>query len=335
MIALLRSILRTLWLALGWLLLAIGVAWSFGALWFDFPIAALSHTLAIVFFCGALAVLVLVRPRWRAKLGLVIGIALIAAWWLTIRPSNSRDWQADVAETPYAEIESDRIVIHNFRNFDYVTKTDFHPRWETKTVHLSNLRGVDFFTNYWGSTLICHTFLSFDFGAEGYVCISIETRMMKGQLYSPIAGLYRQFALYYVIGDERDIVRLRTNYRLEDVYLYRLIPATPERARALFLDYLQSANKLHERAQWYNELTSNCTTNVRVHIKNIGSARPWDWQILLNGTIDKHAYDLGALDTSLPFPELKRRSHINDRARAADRDPDFSTRIREGLPGMP
>ena len=296
MIALLRSILRTLWLALGWLLLAIGVAWSFGALWFDFPIAALSHTLAIVFFCGALAVLVLVRPRWRAKLGLVIGIALIAAWWLTIRPSNSRDWQADVAETPYAEIESDRIVIHNFRNFDYVTKTDFHPRWETKTVHLSNLRGVDFFTNYWGSTLICHTFLSFDFGPEGYVCISIETRMMKGQLYSPIAGLYRQFALYYVIGDERDIVRLRTNYRLEDVYLYRLIPATPERARALFLDYLQSANKLHERAQWYNELTSNCTTNVRVHIKNIGSARPWDWQILLNGTIDKHAYDLGALD---------------------------------------
>ena len=96
-------------------------------------------------------------------------------------------------------------------------------------------------------------------------------------------------------------MRLRTNYRLEDVYLYRLIPATPERARALFLDYLQSANKLHERAQWYNELTSNCTTNVRVHIKNIGSARPWDWQILVNGTIDEHAYQLGALDTSLPF----------------------------------
>jgi hypothetical protein len=159
--------------------------------------------------------------------------------------------------------------------------------------------------------------------------------MTKSQVYSPIAGLYRQFALYYVVGDERDVVRLRTNYRLEDVYLYRLIPATPERARALFLDYLQSADKLHERAQWYNELTSNCTTNVRVHIKNIGSARPWDWQILLNGTIDKHAYDLGALDTSLPFPELKRRSHINDRARAADRDPDFSSRIREGLPGMP
>ena len=259
----------------------------------------------------------------------------MATWWLTIRPSNTRDWQPEVAQTPYAEIEGDRVVIHNFRNFDYITKTDFRPRWESRAVHLSNLRAVDFFTNYWGPTLICHTFLSFDFGPEGYVCASIETRMMKGQSYSPIAGLYRQFALYYVIGDERDVVRVRTNYRLEDVYLYRVIAAPPETARALFLDYLRSANELHERAQWYNELTSNCTTNVRIHTKHIGWARPWDWQLLVNGTIDKHAYDLRALDTSLPFAELKRRSHIDDQARAADQDPAFSSRIREGLPGMP
>jgi hypothetical protein len=176
--------------------------------------------------------------------------------------------------------------------------------------------------------------LSFDFGPEGYVCISVETRMTKGQLYSALAGLYRQFALYYVIGDECDIVRLRTNYRLEDVYLYHLIPATPERSRALFLDYLQSANELHERAQWFNELLSNCASNIRLHIKHIGSARPWDWQLLVNGSIDEHAYELGAIDTSLPFAELKRLSHINDRARAADRDPAFSSRIRDGLPGM-
>ena len=171
---LLRSILRILGLALGWLLLAIGAAWAFGALWFDFPITAVRQALAVVFLCGAMAALVQVRPRWHAKLGLVIGIALIAAWWLTIRPANSRDWQTDVAETPYAEIDGDRVVIHNFRNFDYVTKTDFRPQWETKTVHLSNLRGVDFFTNYWGSTLICHTFLSFDFSPESYICASMR-----------------------------------------------------------------------------------------------------------------------------------------------------------------
>jgi len=85
---------------------------------------------------------------------------------------------------------------------------------------------------------------------------------------------------------EHDIVRLRTNYRLEDVYLYHLIPATPERARALFLDYVKSANEFHERAQWYNELLSNCTSNIRLHIKHIGSARPWDWQLLVNGSIE-------------------------------------------------
>ncbi|MGA8654561.1 MAG: DUF4105 domain-containing protein [Chthoniobacterales bacterium] len=329
-----RALGRWILLSVGFLVLLIGVAWAFGALWFDFPVAALRRPLAAAFGLGAIAVLAFVRPHWRAQLGVAGAIALLATWWLTIRPPNTRDWQPEVAQTPYAEIEGDRVVIHNFRNFDYVTKTDFNPRWETRTVHLSNLRTVDFFTNYWGSTLICHTFVSFDFGPEGYVCISIETRMAKGQAYSALAGLYRQFELYYVIGDERDIVRLRTNYRLEDVYLYHLIPATPERSRALFLDYLQSANELHDRPQWYNELLSNCTSNIRLHIKHIGSARPWDWQLLVNGSIDEHAYDLGAIDTSLPFVELKRLSHINDRARAADQDPAFSSRIRDGLPGM-
>jgi hypothetical protein len=315
-----------------WFTLLIGIAWAFGALWFDFPIAVLRQPLAAAFGLSALAALVFVRPHWRAQLGLAGAIVLVAAWELTIPASNTRDWQPDVAEAPYAKIDGDRVVIHNFRNFDYLSKTDFRSRWETKIVQLSNLRAVDFFTNFWGPKLICHTFLSFDFGPDGYVCISIETRMAKGQDYSALAGLYRQFELYYVIGDERDIVRVRTNYRLEDVYLYRLIAATPEKARALFLDYIKSADELHERAQWYNELTSNCITNIRIHIKHIGSARPWDWQLLVNGTIAERAYELRAIDTSLPFAELRRLSYIDERARAADRDPAFSSRIREGLP---
>jgi hypothetical protein len=328
-------LVRSLLLSVGCLVLLIGVAWAFGALWFDFPISALRRPLATAFGLSAIAALAFVRPLWRAQLGVAGAIALVAAFEFTIQPSNTRDWQPDVAEAPYAEIEGDRVVIHSFRNFDYMSKTDFRQRWDTKTVHLSNLRAVDFFTNYWGSKLICHTFVSFDFGPEGYVCISIETRMTKGQNYSALAGLYRQFALYYVIGDERDIVRLRTNYRLEDVYLYRLIAATPELTRALFLDYIQSANELHQRAQWYNELTSNCTSNIRLHIKHIGSARPWDWQLLVNGSIDERAYELRAIDTALPFAELKRLSYINDRARGADLGPAFSSRIRDGLPGMP
>jgi hypothetical protein len=329
-----RFLVRLFLLSVASFILLIGVAWAFGALWFDFPVAGLRQPLAAAFGLSAIAALMFVRPHWRAQLGVAVAIVLVAAWELTIPPSNTRDWEPQVAEAPYAEINGDRVVIHNFHNFDYLSKTEFRPRWETKIVHLSNLRAVDFFTNFWGPKLICHTFLSFDFGPDGYVCISIETRMAKGQNYSALAGLYRQFELYYVIGDERDIVRVRTNYRLEDVYLYRLLAATPEKARALFLDYVKSANQLHERPQWYNELTSNCTSNIRVHIKHIGSARPWDWQLLVNGTIAERAYELKAIDTSLPFPELRRLSYIDERARAADRDPAFSSRIREGLPGI-
>jgi hypothetical protein len=106
-----------------------------------------------------------------------------------------------------------------------------------------------------------------------------------------MAGLYRQYELYYVIGDECDVVRVRTNYRMEDAYLYRLTAGTPAKANPLFLDYLQSANELHEHAQRYNEITSNCTANVRPHTKHIGWARSWDWQFLVNGTTDKHAYE--------------------------------------------
>jgi Domain of unknown function (DUF4105) len=317
------------------LVLLIGVAWAFGALWFDFPFSALRRPLAAAFGLGAIAALAFVRPRWRAQVAVAGGIALVAIWELTIPPSNTGDWLPEVAQAPYVEIDGDRVVIHNFRNFDYFSKTDFRPRWETKTVQLSNLRTVDFFTNFWGPKLICHTFVSFDFGPDGYVCISVETRMTKGQGYSAIAGLYRQYELYYVIGDERDIVRLRTNYRLEDVYLYHLIPATPERSRALFLDYVKSANELYERAQWYNELFSNCTSNVRLHIKHIGSAHPWDWQLLINGFIAERAYELGAIDTSLPFAELRRLSYLDYRARDADDDPAFSSLIRKGIPGIP
>jgi hypothetical protein len=131
-------------------------------------------------------------------------------------------------------------------------------------------------------------------------------------------------------------VRLRTNYRrYEDVYLYHLIPATPERSRAFFLDYVKTANELHDQPQWYNELLSNCTTNVRLHVRHIGYARPWDWQILINGFIAEHAYELGEIDTSLPFPELRRLSYIDYRARDADDDPTFSSLIRKDLPGIP
>jgi hypothetical protein len=175
--------------------------------------------------------------------------------------------------------------------------------------------------------------MSFGFGKDGYVCISIETRKEKGEAYSTVKGFFRQYELTYVVADERDLVRLRTNYRGEHVYLYRL-NAKQDVMRSVFLDYLKAVNSLRARPEWYNALTGNCTSTIRGHTQPYTGNKSWSWKLVINGYIDELAYDKGALYRALPFPELKRLSLIDDRAKAADKDSDFSKRIREGLPGI-
>jgi hypothetical protein len=174
--------------------------------------------------------------------------------------------------------------------------------------------------------------MSWAFADGRQLAISIETRKESDESYSAVLGFFRQFELYYVVADERDLVRLRTNYRGEDVYLYHL-RTTPETARAILEDYLEEINRLAERPKWYNAMTHNCTTVIRHHIQHVAPGNPWNWRILVNGVIDQLGYMRGTVDTSLPFEELRQRSHVSEEAQAADDDPDFSLRIREGLPG--
>ena len=177
--------------------------------------------------------------------------------------------------------------------------------------------------------------LSFGFGGD-QVAFSIETRKKKGEAYSSIAGFFKQYELIYVVGDERDLIRVRTNYRRpeEQVYLYRT-RAGPEDARDLFLEYVDKINQLKERPEFYNTLTTNCTTDVWWLVRHLTGQLPLDWRVLLSGYFPEYAYDLGSLDTSMPFAELKAQSLINAKAHAAGQDPDFSARIREGLPRPP
>ena len=284
------------------------------------------------FSLGAGAALVRVRPLGRGLAAFGVLWLAVLGWWLWLEPSNDRDWEPSVARLPTAAFDGDLVTISNLRNFDYQTEQDFTERWEERTYDLSKLRGADIFLSYWGSPWIAHTVVSWEFDGGQHLAISIETRKQAHESYSALRGFFRQFELYYVVSDERDVIRLRTNYRGEDVYLYHL-SATADRARAVLLDYLREINELAEKPRWYNAATHNCTTAIRYHVQHVAPSNPWDWRILVNGRIDELGHERGTIDRSLPFAELRRRSAIGDRAQAADQDPQFSARIRAGLPG--
>jgi len=272
--------------------------------------------------------------RWRCLSAFALLFALPFFGWLSLAPSNERDWQPDGAVLAYASIAGDRITLHNIRNFDYRTETDFTPRYYDHTFDLRQLSSVDLFAVYWMGPAIAHVFVSFGFADGAHVAFSIEARKERGESYSSIQGFFRQYELLYVVGDERDIVRLRTNYRHdppEQVYLYRL-QGEIANGRRLFLDYLRQLNELKSHPQWYNSLTSNCTNTIWLHARVVPGHVPYSWKILLSGYLPEYLYQHGRLDTRMPFAELERRAHVNALAQAADGAADFSQRIRAGLP---
>ena len=272
------------------------------------------------------------RRAWAAFL--VLFAMVIAAWWLLIPPSNNRNWQPDVTVLPDAEIKDNLITVHNIRNVDYRTETDYSVHHYDRAFDLTKLQSVDLFLVYWGSPSIAHTMMSFGFKDGSYLCISIETRKELGEEYSAIKGFFKQFELTYVVADERDIVRLRTNYRTgEDVYLYRF-NVSMDYARKVLLDYLREVNSLKDHPQWYRAILTNCTTSILRHTTPYNPDARFDWRLIANGYLDEMLYERGKLDQTLPFPELKKRSLINQRAKAADKDSNFSRLIRVGLPGM-
>lgn len=323
------KILRLLGFVLLALVVLIAFAWAYGALHFDGP----AKWLAVVQAVAILAVFVFVKRWWRKLAIFGAWFAIVLAWWLMLKPTNAGDWQPDVAQLPSAEINGDEVTIHNIRNCDYRTVSDYTPRWETRTVNLSKITGADIAINYWGSPYMAHPIISFQFSGAAPLCFSIETRKRPGQSYSAIGGLYRQFTLTYIVADERDVIRVRTNYRKnEDIYLYRTT-ITPAGARERFLEYVKTLNEMRDKPRWYNAITTNCTTAIR-HQHPATERMKWDWRLLVNGKGDELMYERHAIATGgLSFAELKQRSLIDDAAKAANDDPDFSARIRAGRPG--
>ena len=332
------SLRRFLSTSLGWLIAGLWflcrvllIAWAALAIYYsNLPWTAARLALAVAFAMFAIWALWFSRQR---RMPAVFGLLFlgVVAWWISIPPSHDREWRPEVAVMSRAIIDGDRVRITGVRNFDYRTRNDFTVRWEEREVSLSHLTALDFYVSYFTEGPVGHTFVSFIFDNAPPLTISIETRPEIGEGFAPVASLFKQFELIYVVGDERDLVGVRTNHRREPTYLYRL-NASADDARRLLLVYLTRINELADRPEFYHLLTNSCTINIVRYANAAGRAGRFDIRHLLNGLIDSYLYHSGRVDTTLPFDELRRRSLINEAARAADGASDFPERIRASLP---
>jgi hypothetical protein len=326
--------------SLGWLFtgarflfLVVLLGWATLAIYYsNLPWAWLRLVLALAFLAfGIWALWLTRRPGMRFVFAGLFLILLV--WWSFILPSHDRPWRPEVAVMPRAIIDGDRVRITGVRDFESTSRDDFTVRYQEREVSLSHLTSVDFFVSYWKVGPVAHTFVSFNFDNAPPLSISIETRPEIGEGFSPIASLFKQFELIYVVGEERDLVRVRTNFRDEEVFLYRIRPRLGN-VRQLFLIYLARINELADRPEFYHLLSNSCTINIVRYSRAAGRVSPFDIRHLLNGLADRYLYDTGLVDSALPFEELRRLSRINDAAQAANADnaAEFSQRIRASLP---
>ncbi|EHH69644.1 Lnb N-terminal periplasmic domain-containing protein [Gluconobacter morbifer] len=290
--------------------------------------AGLRNGLTVCF--PLLGVALLRVRRYRAgKIALLVFTGGWLTWYLTDPPRNKRDWAGEYAVPADVTMENRLVHVRHVRNFIYQTPSLYTPRYYDANYNLDDLNAVDLVTSYWAGNSIAHVFLSFGFRNGRHLAISIETRRQKAFGYSTIAGFFHHYEVFYVTADERDLIGVRTDIRKERVYLYRVRLSAAARER-LFLSYLTEIDRLKQHPAWYNTLTDNCTTGILTRAQARLRYR-LDWRVLLSGYTASLAYDLGLLDTQMPFPELKRRSRIR-RPDHATPGPDYSREIRVGLP---
>lgn len=308
--------------------------WGACALWFQAPVRIL--LIAGWLIAALAAVIGLARGACVPLVVFVAaGVVMQAWWWLGIKPSNHRDWMPEVAEQTYGDITGDLATIHNIRNFTWRSKTDYDARWETRTYDLDKLQSVDMALSYWGHPAIAHTMVTFGFSDGQYVVFSVEIRRKRGDQFSEIGGFFRQYELAVLASTETDSLRVRTNVRGEDSYLYRIhMPEGRAAARSLFISYLNTANRLRERPRFYNTLTANCTTIIYQLAKKIVPGLPLDYRLVLSGYLPEYLYTLDALQGADSVAAYRQAGRYTQRARASTDPARFSQDIRVGVPGI-
>lgn len=320
--------------AAGLLALCLLWAWSTGAIAFSpYASAPVRAALALLFLAALPFAYRAATRRWprvSAMAGLfAVGVLPLVAGWALLRPSNERDWNADQQQLATARIEGDQVTLANVRNFSYRSTSDFDPHWEDRRYDLARIESLWFVVEpFSGFPGAAHTFISFGFEGGEYLAVSAEIRKEQGESFSPWKGLYRNYELMYVFGDERDLVSLRTEHRKDTVYVYP-VRASKEQVRATFVDVLQRANALVARPEFYHSLTNTCTTNIAHHANRIQpDLVPFSWRMLLPGHSDAMALQLGLIDFEGSLEQARARFRVNERASRAAGADDFSVRIR-------
>lgn len=330
-----RSVLGTIGKMAATLIIVLTALWGALALWYQLTGGVAAQAIGALLW-GALGVasvaLWWMRGSARALLPYAAGFVLLLLWWSLITPKQDRVWADDVARNVTGTLKGNIVTLDNVRNFDWRSDDDYTVKWEQRSYNLDELRTVDVALSYWTGPLIAHTLVSFGFADGRFLTFSIEIRKEKGESFSAIGGFFKHFEMSLVAADERDILRVRTNARGEDMQLYRVM--MPKAAmRSLFLAYLDEAQALKNKPQFYNTLTANCTTIVFEMVRRIVPGLPFDYRLLASGYLDRYLYDVKGLVPGLSFQQLREGGHITARARAANDDADFSHAIRRGMPG--
>ena len=319
--------------ALAALVTLVSGAWGALALWYQLPGGHATRTLGASLWVAALLALLamaILRRTWWPLGGYALMYALLLAWWSTIAPTNHRAWADDVSHLLTGEAHGSVVTLRNVRDFTWRSDDDYDARWETQSYDLDRLVSADALLSHWGSQAIAHAMISFGFDDGRHLVFSVEIRKRRGQAFSAVGGFFKDFESILVAAPESDIVRVRTNVRGEDDYLYPL-SMSHDAMRALFLSYTDTANRLAAQPAFYNTITSNCTTVVYRMARQLDPGLPWDARLLLTGYLPGYLYKIGALDHRLTLDEWNRRARITERARASRAGEDFSASIRAPL----
>jgi hypothetical protein len=309
--------------------------WGACALWFQAQAGQALKTLSVLLWAGFSLTLMIALWQGRTAAGLVTFTAAFGAlltWWQRIAPSNDRIWADDVAQMSTGTVDGNRVTLRNVRNFDWRSNTDYTQRWETRHYDLDRLNSVDMIMSYWTGPAIAHMLISFGFDDGEHVVFSVEIRRERIESFSEIGGFFKEFELSVIAADERDVIRVRTNVRGEDTYLYRLrMPVSA--MRSLFLGYIDEANSLVRTPRFYNTVTVNCTTLVYHMMQRIVGYLPLSYRLIFSGYLPEYVYRVGGLDQRYSIKELRALGRISERAKESDRSQAFSADIRRGIPG--